>query len=59
MVDWTDVKKLIGNDKLIAQIQEIENEIHEGSGIYNGVSNVELDGEVRYRVLRMLKGLYY
>ena len=27
--------------------------------MYDAVSSVELDGEARYRVLRMLKGLYY
>lgn len=63
MADWSTVKTLSGSDKLIHRVIELENELRsnysEGRSSYEGIGEAEMHGEVRYRTLRILKGLYY
>ena len=37
----------------------MENEIRGSESVYEGSGEKEMHGEVRYRLFRMLKGLYY
>jgi hypothetical protein len=61
MVDWSHVKTLTGTEDLKRNINELdEDNFHSGRmSSYEGISEAEMFGEVRYRILRILKGLYY
>ena len=63
MVDWTNVHQLTGGEKLIQSVVDLDNELRnqssEGRSSFEGISESEMYGEVRYRSLRILKGLYY
>ena len=67
MADWNNVKQLTGTNLLVQNVIDLENEIRsltgansgEGRSSYEGISDTEIYGEVRYRTLRILKGLYY
>ena len=66
MADWSNVKSLTGTDKLVQNVIELDNDIKAltgnvegGRSSYEGISDTEIYGEIRYRTLRILKGLYY
>lgn len=64
MVDWSNVKQLTGSDKLIQSVIDLDNQLRnnysgEGRSSFEGIGEAEMYGEVRYRSLRILKGLYY
>ncbi|CAK93443.1 unnamed protein product (macronuclear) [Paramecium tetraurelia] len=66
MTDWMTVGNLIGQQDFIEKIDKVEEDIKniiQKKGfqemIYEGLPNQDVFGEVRYRVYRILKGLYY
>ncbi|CAD8193501.1 unnamed protein product [Paramecium pentaurelia] len=66
MTDWMTVSNLIGQQDFIEKIDKVEQDIKhiiQKKGfqemIYEGLPNQDIFGEVRYRVYRILKGLYY
>ncbi|CAD8090636.1 unnamed protein product [Paramecium primaurelia] len=65
MADWNHVKSLVGSQQFLQEVVQLENEIKQIQGgnmsriSYEGLTDTDTFGEVRYRVLRILKGLYY
>ncbi|CAD8098564.1 unnamed protein product [Paramecium primaurelia] len=65
MADWNQVKALVGSQEYLQEVVQLENEIKQIQGgnmsriSYEGLTDSETFGEVRYRILRILKGLYY
>ncbi|CAD8153221.1 unnamed protein product [Paramecium pentaurelia] len=69
MADWNKVNQLIGQPKFIEKIEKLETEIKymigsnkvssNSSNLYEGLTDQEIFGEVRYRIYRIMKGLYY
>ncbi|CAK77260.1 unnamed protein product (macronuclear) [Paramecium tetraurelia] len=56
MADWNQIEKLETEIKYMLGSNKVQTS---SSNLYEGLTDQEIFGEVRYRIYRILKGLYY